>query len=77
MRAVTASDASRRFSGLLRDVASGESVLILSRGTPVATIHPVDARPDRTAAWKALMRHLDQQKASGHRNWTRNELYDD
>ena len=77
MRTVTASAASRRFSGLLREVASGESVLIVSRGTPVAKIAPVDAPPDRTAAWKTLMDHLSQVKATGHRNWTRDELYDD
>ena len=76
MRTVTASDANRNFSGLLRDVASGESILIVSRGTPVAKISPVDAKNAAVAAKETLLSRLSEQKAAGgRRGWTRNELY--
>ena len=75
MRTVSATDANRNFSGLLRDVASGESVLIVSRGTPVAKISPVEAKNAAIAAREALLSRLSGQQATGRRDWTRNELY--
>jgi len=75
MRTITASDANRNFSGLLREVASGESILIVSRGTPVATISPVDDKTGGLAAKESLLERLSRQKATGRRDWTRNELY--
>ena len=75
MRTITASDANRNFSGLLRDVASGESILIVSRGTPVAKISPVDEKTNGTAARESLLLRLSAQKATGRRDWIRNELY--
>ena len=75
MRVVTASDANRNFSGLLRDVTAGESILILSRGTPVARISPVDAENGRSVARESLLHRLESQKSTGRRNWARDELY--
>ena len=75
MRTVTATDANRNFSGLLRDVASGESILIVSRGSPVAKISPVDAKGAALAAKETLLSRLSEQTALGQRGWTRNELY--
>jgi len=75
MRTVTATDANRNFSGLLRDVASGESILIVSRGAPVAEISPVDVKKTATAAKETLLSRLSRQKAAGRRDWTRNALY--
>ena len=77
MRTITASDANRNFSGLLRDVASGESVLIVSRGTPVAKISPVDTKEGRIAAKDSLLFRLSGQDAIGQRDWSRNDLYDE
>lgn len=77
MKTISASDANRHFSNLLRNVATGEVVTVLSRGKPVATISP--ARPasgEREAAKLNLIRRLRQQKLSGARNWTRDELYE-
>jgi prevent-host-death family protein len=76
MRTVTASDANRNFSGLLRSVAGGESVVIVSRGTPVAKMSPVNDKPSRQAARHSLLHRLESQSASGQRNWTRDELYE-
>jgi prevent-host-death family protein len=75
MRAVTASDANRNFSGLLRDVASGESILIVSRGTPVAKLCPMDAKTGRIAAKESLLLRLSRQNSTGRRDWTRDGLY--
>ena len=58
MRTITATDANRNFSRLLRDVASGESILIVSRGSPVAKISPVDAKNTAMAAKEALLSRL-------------------
>jgi trigger factor len=43
MKTISAADANRHFSGVLRDVASGEVVTVLSRGKAVATIGPAAA----------------------------------
>lgn len=39
-KAVSATDASRRFSELLRIVKKGQSVIVTSHGEPVAKIMP-------------------------------------
>ena len=78
MKTISAADANRHFSGLLRDVATGEVVTVLSRGKPVATIGP--AMPEsgqREVARQNLLNRLRQNKVTGSRNWTRDELYDD
>jgi prevent-host-death family protein len=79
MKTVSAAEANRRFSALLRDVAQGERVLITSRGKPVARMVPVEAEldPARLAARERLLAHLSQVQASGQpRGWTREDLYD-
>src|SRR5580698_1031684 len=40
-KTVSAADANRRFSELLRTVKKGQSVVITSHGTPVAKISPI------------------------------------
>ena len=78
MKTISAADANRHFSGLLRDVATGEVVTVLSRGKPVATIGPaVPESGQREIARQGLLERLRQNKATGSRNWTRDELYDD
>jgi len=77
MRTVTAADANRHFSKVLREVAHGKAVTIVSRGKPVATICPL--QPDnarRNLAKLSLMARLRTQTMTGQRNWTRDELYD-
>ena len=78
MKTVTAADANRRFSAILREVSQGEEMTIVSRGKPVATIGPVKVdSPDRHVAKTNLINRLKKRELSGSRNWTRNELYDD
>lgn len=82
MKKVTAAEANRRFSALLKEVAKGERVLVTSHGEPVATmLSAQDAGPEREAARQLLLRRLRSQKPLGapsaKRNWTRDELYDE
>lgn len=77
MIVVNAADANRSFSKLLRQVAKGESVTVLSHGRPVATLSPArnqsrEKHQSRTALLKRLSLEpvTDQQ-----RTWTRDELY--
>jgi prevent-host-death family protein len=77
MKTISAGDANRHFSSLLRDVATGEVITVLSRGKPVATIAPArSGNGEREAAKLNLLARLRQQITSGSRNWTRNELYE-
>jgi prevent-host-death family protein len=78
MKTVTAAQANRQFSAVLRDVAAGERVVVTSRGKPVATIEPIRrrARSAPSAAKRRLLAHLDAMPALGERTWTRDELYD-
>jgi prevent-host-death family protein len=77
MRTVTAANANRQFSSVLRDVRQGETFIVVSRGKPVATIAPAkSADAERRSAKSALIERLRKQDASGGRNWTRDELYD-
>ncbi len=73
---VTAAEANRSFSRLLRGVREGRRYIITSHGRPVAEIIPVE-KPDREAARAALFDHLARQKAIDIGPWTRADLYDD
>jgi prevent-host-death family protein len=76
---MSAADANRYFSKLLREVQAGETVLVTSRGKPVATIAPAsDEAQSMSASRRALMEHLRAQPTLNIPvTWTRDELYDD
>ena len=76
-KAVSAADANRDFSKLLRDVRNGGSVVITSHGKPVAKIVPFVTH-DRVAdaARTALLAHLRAQPAIDIGRWTRDELHE-
>ncbi len=77
MQTLSAADANRYFSRVLREVARGETVIVTSRGKPVATIAPVQPhQPERQAAKQRLLARLRGQAATGERRWTRDELYE-
>lgn len=75
---VSASEANRSFSSLLRQVSQGKRFTVQSHGRPVATIAPVDAdTSSRAASRRALLARLTSQPATGEpRSWQRDELYD-
>jgi prevent-host-death family protein len=77
-KAVSAADANRRFSELLRTVKTGRSVVVTSHGKPVARISPV-IEDDRAAegARSALFARLRGERVVNIGRWTREELYDD
>lgn len=79
MKTVTAAEANRQFSAVLREVARGRSVLITSRGKPVATIAPATRAVDaaRALAKSKLFERLQATPPSGiARDWSRDDLYE-
>jgi antitoxin (DNA-binding transcriptional repressor) of toxin-antitoxin stability system len=75
MKTISAGDANRHFSALLRDVSRGEQVVILSRGKSVATMNPVLAGHRHLLARRALLQRLRMQQPQELPSWTRDELY--
>jgi prevent-host-death family protein len=78
MKTISAGDANRHFSALLRDVATGETITVISRGKPVATIAPTySGKQEQKVARQQLLSRLRQQIPAGARSWARNDLYED
>ena len=77
-KVVSASDANRRFSELLRTVKQGQSVVVTSHGKPVPTISPI-MKDNRAAegARAALFARLRRGRVVNAGRWTRDELSDD
>ena len=81
-KSVSAADANRKFSELLRGVRQGRSYVVTSHGEPVAKLVPAaqDARI-KSGARSALLARLKSQPAvkgiKSRRRWTRDELYED
>lgn len=79
MKTVSAADANRHFSRILREVDAGQTVVVTSRGRPVAEIRPIAPTEDtnRKAAWEAHFARLDAQPALNLGRFNRDEVYDD
>ncbi len=77
---ITATEANRRFSELLRGVRAGRSYTITSHGRAVARILPGDdggvEAKRRARARRELLEHLRARKPLHVEPWTRDELYD-
>jgi prevent-host-death family protein len=81
MKKVTAADANRHFSSLLKDVSRGERILVTSHGEPVAAIISArEANPEREQSFRLLMQRLRSQAplktVAKKRDWTRGDLYE-
>ena len=78
MRSVSATEANRHFSSLLREVAHGVRITVTLRGKPVATISAADSveHQERAAAKGALLSRLRATPATGTRDWSRDNLHD-
>ena len=75
---ISAADANRRFSELLRTVKKGQSVIVTSHGKPVERITPVvTGEHAAEAARSALLARLRGERPANVGRWTRDELYDD
>lgn len=77
-KSISAADANRQFSSLLRDVSRGAVYTVTSRGKPVAVISSAEQHQaiERQAAKRTLLSRLRSVKPVKVRKWTRDELYD-
>jgi prevent-host-death family protein len=74
---ISAADANRSFSRILREVREGRSYVVTAHGKPVARIVPCDdADAARARSRSALLGRLDAQTAIDIGRWTRDELYE-
>lgn len=76
-KAISAADANRKFSQVLRDVRQGQSYVVTSHGRAVARIAPV--KSDRTAGMDArsvLLSRLRSERVVKVGRWKRDELYE-
>ncbi len=77
-KSVSAADANRQFSTLLRGVRDGHSYVVTSHGKPVARLIPAaQVEPGVDAARAALLSRLERQPAIDAGRWSRDDLYDD
>jgi prevent-host-death family protein len=74
---VSAAQANRRFSEILRAVRDGHSYVITSHGRPVARIVPARREARLTASARAaLLARLEAEPMVDAGRWTRDELYE-
>jgi prevent-host-death family protein len=77
---ISATEANRSFSKLLREVGSGKRVTITSHGRPVARILPPEnedvVREKRAKALAALKARWATQEPITVGPWTRDDLYE-
>ena len=75
---ISAAEANRRFSRLLREVREGRSFVVTSHGTPVARIVPArrDGRVASAARAALLARLASAPVTVVGRRWRRGDLYD-
>jgi prevent-host-death family protein len=77
-RVISAGEANRNFSRILRSVRQGHSYVVTSHGRPVARLVPVDRHGDvPTGARDILLSRLKQQPLVHAGRWTRDDLYED
>lgn len=75
---ISAADANRKFSMVLRTVREGGSYVVTSHGKPVARIVPAGRHEAvATTARDLLLRRLAAQSVTEIGRWTRDELYED
>jgi prevent-host-death family protein len=76
--AISAADANRKFSLLLRGVREGHSYVVTSHGRPVARIVSAGKHEGVAAgARSALLSRLETQPVINAGRWTRDDLYED
>lgn len=77
-KSVSAADANRKFSLVLRGVREGHSYVVTSRGRPVARIVPAGKHEGVTSSARAaLLSRLERQAVVNAGRSTRDELYED
>jgi prevent-host-death family protein len=77
-RGVSAAEANRKFSKLLRTVREGHSYVVTSHGKAVAKIVPLQKSDGVTrGARTALVKRLRSERVAKVGRWSREELYED
>lgn len=77
-REISAADANRRFSSVLREVREGGSYVVTNHGRPVARIVPADRQEaTASAARDLLLERLAAQPVVDIGRWSRDDLYDE
>ncbi|MCW2338214.1 prevent-host-death family protein [Sphingobium sp. B2D3A] len=77
-QAVSAADANRKFSTILRGVRDGNSYVVTSHGRPVARIVPANKEDETISGARALLLdRLESQEVIDIGLWSRDELYDE
>jgi prevent-host-death family protein len=77
-KAVSAADANRHFSNLLRTVREGHSYIVTSHGRAVAKIVPIQKDSGvMRGARAALINRLRSEPVVKVGRWSRDELYGD
>lgn len=77
-RSISAAEANRNFSALLRSVRDGRSFVVTSHGKPVARLVPAGRRDEIPAtARQLLLQRLAGQPVTDAGRWSRDELYEE
>lgn len=74
-KAISAAEANRKFSQVLREVREGHSYVVTSHGKPVARISPAEETRSQKSRDR-LLQHLRSQPVRNIGRWTRDELYE-
>jgi prevent-host-death family protein len=75
-RAVSAADANRKFSKLLRTIREGHSYVVTSHGKAVAKIVPIEKDDAHSpGARSALLKRLRSEPVVTIGRWNRDDLY--
>jgi prevent-host-death family protein len=78
-KTISAAEANRNFSRLLKEARTGTSYTVTSHGEPVARIVPPAGRTaeERELAKQRLLERLRSQSPLNLGPWSRDEAYDD
>jgi prevent-host-death family protein len=74
-RTISAAEANRKFSEVLRGVREGQTYVVTAHGKPVARIAPVQESRSEDAKMR-LLKRLESQPVRNIGPWTRDELYE-
>ena len=73
---ISAADANRNFSELLREVRGGRIVVVTAHGKPVARVVPFDqGKQQAHEGRRALLARLASEPVRNVGRWTRESLY--
>ena len=81
-KSISAANANRKFTELLKGVRKGRSYVVTSHGEPVAKVVPAEmesraAKNARVSLFERLQSQAAVKGAKARRRWTRDELYED